>query len=81
MERLQLGSVAGSVAVPDLKATYPHCVASMVHVTDSFASSRDQDFPELSKTFNVIARHCVLLFRRHRRRETAETYGDTLDKA
>jgi hypothetical protein len=34
----------------------------MVHVTDSFASSRDQDFPELSKTFNVIASHCVLLF-------------------
>jgi hypothetical protein len=35
----------------------------MVHVTDSFASGRDQDFPELSKTFNVIASHCVLLFR------------------
>jgi transposase len=67
LERLQLGSVAGAIAVPDLKATCPHCVASMVHVTDSFASSRDQDFPKLFKTFNVIASHCVLLFRRHRR--------------
>ncbi|CCV12372.1 hypothetical protein MESS4_430018 [Mesorhizobium sp. STM 4661] len=44
----------------------------MVHVTDSFASSRDQDFPELCKTFNVIASHCVLLFRRHRRRGDSE---------
>ncbi|CAH2402779.1 hypothetical protein MES4922_300047 [Mesorhizobium ventifaucium] len=75
LERLQLGSVTGAVAVPDLKATCPHCVASMVDVTDSFASSRDQDFPEFSKTFNVIAGHCVLLFRRHRRRRTAEPYG------
>ncbi|KQU80036.1 hypothetical protein ASD12_11510 [Mesorhizobium sp. Root102] len=61
LERLQLGSVAGAIAFPDLKATCPHCVASMVHVADSFASSRDQDFPKLSKTFNVIASHCVLL--------------------
>src|SRR3954447_8407941 len=66
LERLQLASVAGAVAVPDLKTTCPHCVAGMVHVTDSLASSRDQDFPELFKTFDVTAGHCVLLFR-HRR--------------
>ncbi|CAH2401439.1 hypothetical protein MES4922_30096 [Mesorhizobium ventifaucium] len=34
----------------------------MVHVTDSFASSRDQDFPELFKTFNVIASHAFSYF-------------------
>ncbi len=53
LERLQLGTVAGAFAIPDLKAASPHSVACMVHVTDPFASSCDQDFPELSKTFNV----------------------------
>jgi hypothetical protein len=62
LECLQLGSVAGAIAFPDLKATCPHCVASMMHVPDSFASSRDQDFPKLSKTFNVIASHCVFSY-------------------
>ena len=41
---------------------------------------RDQDFPELSKTFNVIASHCVLLFRRHRRRRRFRTAKLTAQK-
>jgi hypothetical protein len=62
LKRLQLRAVAGAIAVSDLKATCPHRVASVVHISDAFASSRDQDFPELFKTFNVSAGHWVLLF-------------------